>query len=768
MRDVRLGLRLMRGAGRAGFLRVALMIGGIAVGVACLAGALQAPLLVTAQSHREQLRAPVPETPATARARRDPLFTVSYGYWGSAPLTVVYVAVGSGTADRPAPGIASLPRPGQSYVSPALSALIRETPEAAARVPGREVGLVAQAGLSSPNELYAYVGVVPGSLTSASGLARFGAAYAPPSLLEPSDIALLQFLLCGAVILPLLIFLAICVRLSAATRARRLAALRLVGMSARRVRVVNAVESLVASITGAVLGLGLYCAADYVLAPIGLPALSWFPGDMLPGAWTVFACVVGVPFVAWQISKIGAREALRDPLAVRRHAPGRSPSGLRIVPVAGGAALMGGVVLAAATARTGTSSHFPTVVIPVGVLACGIGAILAFPLVSHGLAGFLARRGQRPAVLLGARRAQHEPGSANRAVALLVLLVFSSALTVGFAQQAQNIMWPKVAVQEYELDGESGSATVAADLAPIRGITAADYIMASTPDERPGPTPPDPAEIYKYGSEGAFVGSCADLAEFTAKPVTGCIDGRIEQLSLGSARVGLTPQGQTVTFAMTSGAPRTFTVPAAVVQVQPGDTGASQLDGVALIIPPAQLGGSVAVNGQWAVASAPDSGTVQRVLNALQAAFPAQQPSLVGVDLEGVRKSAVEAGLVALGLAVGGLIAVLAYVIAVADRAMERRQNVAVLTLLGVRRTVLRGSQVLEMGLPVLGGMAIALVVGLLSARAYQIVGNFGTTWSWGPTGIVAIACVVAAALALVAGLPLAGRRIDPSLIRRD
>ncbi|MFB7778846.1 hypothetical protein [Streptomyces bauhiniae] len=56
---------------------------------------------------------------------------------------------------------------------------------------------------------------------------------------------------------------------------RRLAALRLLGLSAKGTQRVNAAETVVAALLGAVFGLGEYWLLNQVMSRAGLPGLRW-------------------------------------------------------------------------------------------------------------------------------------------------------------------------------------------------------------------------------------------------------------------------------------------------------------------------------------------------------------------------------------------------------------------------------------------------------------------------------------------------------------
>ncbi|MFG2671464.1 FtsX-like permease family protein [Streptomyces sp. NPDC048445] len=119
-------------------------------------------------------------------------------------------------------------------------------------------------------------------------------------------------------LLPLAVFLSVCARLSAEARARRLAALRLLGLSVKGTLRVNAVETVAAALLGALLGVGVYALANELLAQVGLPGLQWYPPDGRPSTTALAVCLLACPGLAWFVGRHRAREAALRPLQVRR------------------------------------------------------------------------------------------------------------------------------------------------------------------------------------------------------------------------------------------------------------------------------------------------------------------------------------------------------------------------------------------------------------------------------------------------------------------
>ncbi len=123
-------------------------------------------------------------------------------------------------------------------VSPRLREALTERPGLAGLVPGRLTGTIGPDGLTGPHELYSYIGRSPGQLPySARPLGGFGSAWTPAPAVDSSTLDILRFTLTCVALLPLAVllavFLSVCARLSAEARARRLAALRLLGLGVK-------------------------------------------------------------------------------------------------------------------------------------------------------------------------------------------------------------------------------------------------------------------------------------------------------------------------------------------------------------------------------------------------------------------------------------------------------------------------------------------------------------------------------------------------------
>lgn len=221
----------------------------------------------------------------------------------------------------------------------------------------------------------------------------FGSEHPPTTAVEASTLDILRFTLATLVLLPLAVFLSVCAKLSAASRNRRLAALRLLGLSRKGTQRVNAAETVVAALFGAALGLGEFWLLNQIMARTGLPGLKWYPADGSLSASTIAVCLIGCPALAWFVGRASARTAAADPLSTRRTAAPRAPR------LRGGFLLIAGLGLVAGYCATGLTGHpaqstgMNSLLVPAGVLLTGVGLVMAMPLISYAPARRLARSG---------------------------------------------------------------------------------------------------------------------------------------------------------------------------------------------------------------------------------------------------------------------------------------------------------------------------------------------------------------------------------------
>ncbi|MFJ3814453.1 FtsX-like permease family protein [Streptomyces sp. NPDC090056] len=746
-----LGMRLLWGSGRRGRIRFLLMSLGSALGVACLAATLTIPTIIAANDARVTSRAVYPGN------NKNAVYQEFLDPYGSQRLHRVFIGrTGTGPVPTP-PGVKQLPHTGEAVISPKLAEVLAVNPRAAGLVPGRVIGTIAPAGLSGPDDLYAYVGVPSAELSEARPLGYFGSTYTQHELIDPSTVDILRFTLGCIVLLPLIIFLSVCARLSGESRARRLAALRLVGLSVKDTLRVNAGESVAAVIFGSVLGLLGYLGVNEVMARIGLPGLRWYPADGRPETTTLIACLLGCPALAAIVSRIGARQAASSPISVRRTGERKPPKKYGTLLLVPGLGVIGGYCALSAMGRDPSGGSASAVLVPGAVLLTGTGLALGLAPITAWLSQRLASTSKSLTLTLAMRRTEVDPGSSLRVVTGLVLLVFGASLTQGILIELDQVSRRTAPVQEYsislaELNPQQRSQIIKLDGVNSHALTVNSW-EGNLEEDRP--------------RVGGVVATCAQLAAF-GKSIHGCVDNKVMTLKDPNYLFDEDAQpGKIFPFLLSDGRKEEISVPQTTVTAQFYDP--SEVNGPSLLIPPSLfLRGAHIENARLVLVSSSDPATIRSVLDGIGAIAPTASVEPVGIVIDSLAQLTVIRSLLVVGMVLGLVIGVAAFVVSVADRAMERRGQVTALALLGARAGTLRVVQVVQVVLPLVVGLGAAIVAGWLAESSYLITGGGAVHWDWEGLPLLfacALGVVLAAALASV---PMVRRHIDPEHIRRD
>ncbi|MEU6199325.1 ABC transporter permease [Streptomyces sp. NPDC047061] len=763
MKELLLGLRLLFRSGRGNRVRFALMTLGSSIGVCCLAVVLTIPGILAAQDGRITARQPTsPDYYAVSDPVGYPLALERADSYGSKPLTRTFLARGS-RAVPPPPGLKALPDRGQVFVSPALREVLRKEPELARRLPGREAGLIGPQGLARPDELLAYVGMTRNDLRTGYHFTGFGKE-APLPTLDPSAVDNLRCAMGFIVLLPLALYLSVCARLSGAERARRLAALRLLGMSIKEVQRVSAAETVAAAAIGAVVGLGEYWVLNQIGARVGLPGFTWYPDDGALSGSTLVACLVGCPALAWFVGRTGARNAAANPLAVRRAAVAKAPSSWGFLPLLAGSGIATGYCVAGATGHVPAGS-LPTVLIPSSVALIGVGLVAALPPLCRLLARRVARSTRSLALGLAMRRNEAEPGGVLRVTAGLVLLVYVASLAQGTIVQMNESARPVSPVMTIDVPTKGLSAAQERSLV---GLPGTDTHVVTVPSDRLGALE-GPGAPEDVSSPGLVLATCAQLRDVVSL-VGGCVDGQPLRLRNPDLTESEMPYPKGKVFLPLAGGRRgpTFTPPRKTVWFHDSSV-LGAVDSGSILIPPSMVPSGARPEGATLkLVSASDPETVGRVLDGISRVSPIADPTPVGLNVDALQETAIVETLLGVAMVLGLVIAVAAFLVAAADRAVERRPQVTALSLLGARRSTLRAVQVTQVLLPLGVGLVLALAVGRMAESGYLVYCQGATFWDGAGLPVLLAGTLGVMVVAALGALPLVGRRIDPELIRRD
>lgn len=382
------------------------------------------------------------------------------------------------------PGMARFPAAGEVFASPAMAALLAETPddELGDRYPGVLAGTIGGRGLAYDAELVVVVGHPAGALV-ATGVDE--AKYPPPlSQVADGDVVpiagfawrgndpdidqyqTLARMAAVLLVVPTFLLVGAAARLTASQREQRLAVLRLVGATPAVVVGLAALETLVAAVVGTALGIAGYLLVLPLAANIPLGGGSFPVADLRFGVEALVATLVIVPLAAAASALVALRKVVVGPLGVTRRTKPRRPNLLRfaVVPVAWALFMS-----SAASMRDGGSSA--------GALV-GLGAVIATlavvgPWIAWIVGALLTAGARHPAALIAGRRIGADPRGAYRTVSGMVL----AGLIAGF-------LFAVIPTMESVALGDEARRELSVVATPTRVPEVRRAVAAADPDAR--------------------------------------------------------------------------------------------------------------------------------------------------------------------------------------------------------------------------------------------------------------------------------------------
>ncbi|MFJ6198928.1 FtsX-like permease family protein [Micromonospora sp. NPDC092111] len=476
------GLRLAVAGGREALTRLIIIAAAVAVGAGLLLTTLAGVNAVNSQLTR--YASLYPGASAAGGGGPAPLWwSTREDYFQGRQ--IVRVDVAATGADSPTPvGIPRTPGPGEYYVSPALTELLAVAPAAQLgdRYPGRNLGPVGPAALTSPDTLLVIVGNTPDEVAGLPNARQLTSVGDTVPALPETVVDLILGVIAGGLLFPVLIFIGTATRLSAARREQRFAAMRLVGATPRQISVVAAVEAAAAAVAGTALGFVLFLAFRGQLAAIPFTGMPFFPGDMSLRPLDVLVVALGVPAGAALAAWVSLRSVRISPLGVTRRVTPRPPRAYRLIPLG-----LGVAELTYFIGRRPDTSDGQTAAFLSGLLLIMTGLVLAGPWLTMVGARVMARHASRPATLIAARRLADNPRAGFRAISGIMLALFVTSVALGVITTIIAHRGPApvgstdagtVSTAFYE-DPPTVPDTLLAELRAIPGVGSATVIRAN-------------------------------------------------------------------------------------------------------------------------------------------------------------------------------------------------------------------------------------------------------------------------------------------------
>ncbi len=737
---------------------MALALGGTCVAVLSVLVGSAAFTMVHARADRVAARAFLLDYQT---ARPDAWVDVTHMPFGNRIMLRVDVAL-SGHPPAPPPGVARWPALGESVVSPQFRRAVSRSTALRRYAPARIIGTITEPGLAMPDELVVYRGVRRSDLPR-GGQPVVSPADAPRTSLSLDSMGMTDGQLAGllamfvvCVGLPLVTFWAVVLRLSARTRADRLAGLHALGLPRRALRTVNGVELVASGAVGSACALVLFPAVNELVAGSGLLGTRWFPVDTgltVPTALITMAVGLMSAMVMASRTDLGAAASARS--GRRRGRRPRRP-GWRLAPLGVGLVSLTGLTVGGFRRDHGAAPfiHLDELTI-LSVLVTGVGLLLAVAPGAFIVGGCVHQRARSLAARVGGARAAFDPAAVGRVVAGVAVLVFAVGVTIGQTRDARAVSVPQPALVDVSVSADD-----------IPSPTALSRLRAEVPFEgvwmvqAPGPSG-DPVSTIRASCEEIqrFVRGTPPSVVPPAAPFQ-CSPGTVywsRDLMQGLAQPA-------------EGGVRGVVMPTsmrAILDVDALDTRSS----TSASSLPSGYGGNgdvIGGGGDATVVFRTPRPKIDAVLGAIYAYAPYSQPTAVGLDPASGANIAMINGFIRLGLLTGLVVGGAALLTGLADRATERRRADHELMAGGASRQFVRRVHRWELALTLGVGAATALVGGILGGLAWQLDGGLVRTPDV-PATLLLVAVTAGATVVTVALAERAApRRLDPAALRED
>jgi len=716
-------------------------------------------------------------TTQVAAAQPVTLSTDADTYWRGQPLTVRRVtAIRGGVVP---PGLHQLPGPGEVAVSPSLRDILRGrySGELTSRVPGRISAVIADPGLAGPRELFAYVGVSVAAQRSGQHIAEQVSSYGSHRTKQPTPVRLQIAAGLGglALLLPVLVLVATATRLSAASRDRRLSAVRLIGATPRQASLVAAGEALAFSAAGVVLGvLGFVSLRGTAARLLPLPD-GLFAQDLRPNGVVLALVLLGVPVLAVLTSLFSLRRVVTSPLGVRREARVRRAGWVRLLPLAAGLLFL--VEARAHRLAVANGTHHGPLLVLVGGGLTLLGLAVAGPAVSR-LGGLvLGRMGGGVSSSLASERVAADPGASARVITGSVLVVFATAWLLAFLPSLKvTTSVPGDGAGQVLPAGTLRASGNGIDVTRLRSLPGVRHVLLI------GMTFVAPLSYRPQDQSftGAVVPldvlSCRDLAAVLGRD-PGCGTAQAHTLGPLTAGTGLASDGaplgvplQVVNDESRPG--RRITLPPSPGQIVLTDRErAAGIFNGGLFLEPT-FAGARQGEGRLFVTSDGSAATVERIRASLP---PTTTSGAMTIEEQAAQTNRVYDGYVravVLGLVMAITVGAASLAVSTADSARERRRSTAALVAIGVPLRTLRRAVLLQMAAPMLTNVLLALGAAAAASTLYLDIyagnGVARTPLPWTGWGLTGLAAVVAVVLATCATLPLVNAAGRPEALRTE
>lgn len=722
--DLRLALRLLRGAGRRELVRLAATAVGVGLATFAVLAGLTAPRVAGDAHDIEAARKPV-LSDGPAKGGSGLQVETSTAAVGDRPWTRVAVSGASPGAPVP-PGISQWPAVGTSIVSPALKQLLRKDARLAAGLGPVSHETVGPAGLTSPDELVSYTVSdsegqaavrTPGEDadddgsdgSEVTGFGRSGDVSEGSGMLLALEVAAL-------VLTPAALFLVTVLRLSAASRARRSFALSLAGMSPSRAARLYSREMALVAAVGYLLGIGSFAAVQGPLGSSGLLGLRWWPEQGRLGTTPIV--LTGVLAIAL-VTNLARRSMVATTArgrAARHTEPARWAAWTAVLlGLPAGGFLVVTSLLGAARPSDVWASDPQSLMILGSIVAAVIAVVLGVPRVIGALAEWIAVRGA-PALALGLRGAAYRVPSSQRLIAFVACSVMVAGISTAFVTSLHRTAF-----------GDADEATISFGLSDVSSDPA---WVSKLPD---GPFTVQTSLPGTAGMYTVVVGDCSAVMRQAAAVFSrpGSCKDSVERASDGVI------DGATATTVSVGN--RSVDIPATAPETTDVTWALKFPVADAPWLPDLRTGDVT----YWV---SRDDQAYQDILTTLAERFPGLQVQAGMRNPDQYADYRKQVGTVRAAVCLGVLLSICAFLVTALENRWERSRSVAMLAAIGAGARDLRTANLAEFAFPVAVAGIPAAVVGVLGGWAVVSINGSDGMFTSG----VAVAATAGAGVCLL------------------
>lgn len=497
-------LRLLVLGTRGNWRRLAGIVAGVGVGVLLALLLVAGSHALEARDIRSSWQHPAVNDIADAQAD-DIIAASSNDIFDGRRIERLDVAVPAQQAEI-LPGLPA-PAPGTYLASPALEALIEDTPAAEFQSRyGEPSGTVPDTLLASPDSLVVVVG---GTYEDVSVMSSAGAVdtFDTGAFGGNQNYQTLAVIGGLALLIPAFLLVAVSTTLGSAARAEQWQTLRTIGASRKLIRRVAATESAGTALAGAALGVGLFFVLRPLLALLPVAGERLVATDLAVSPGAVVTVVVAVLLGSVVAASRGARRA--DSSANSQTVFEKRPRVMTVIPLVAGLAMF--LLINAFADEIPVPQEIP-IVASFALLA--IGLLVAGPFLTWLAGTWFARMAHTGAPVIASRRLVVTPRAAFRSVAGLVaatfvitMFAFSASAQARADDYTTDPLLPRGAVAATATDSaELSEHTVEESFADISGVSGVYFTYTDGDGLYIG------GEAARMLTEGSFAGDVGELS----------------------------------------------------------------------------------------------------------------------------------------------------------------------------------------------------------------------------------------------------------------